>query len=235
MAYHIKSEDRGRSDFGWLKSRHSFSFGEYYSLEHRGFESLRVINEDWVEGGRGFAPHPHHDMEILTYVVSGAVKHKDSAGNEGIIGPGEIQLMRAGLGIVHSEMNAHSNEELHLLQIWIHPEQKGLPPAYGQLNFRDKIKNGAWALLASPNGAEGSLEIRQQVSLWAKRFSNLEKGSKDLGEQGASVWVQMVKGSLNIDGKELRVGDGVGLKSLSEINFESHEDAEALFFVFHKK
>lgn len=232
MTYLRRAEDRGLTEISWLSSRHSFSFGDYYSPEHRGFESLRVINEDWIGAGRGFGAHPHSDMEILTYVVEGGVAHQDSTGNAGIIRPGELQLMRAGVGIVHSEMNAYADKELHLLQIWLYPDERGLKPGYQQANFEEALARNEWTLLASPDQRDGSLHLHQSVDLWARRFAANESLTKSFAKDPASIWVQVVKGSLNINGTSLRVGDGLGLKSLTEINIEAQAGAEALFFVF---
>lgn len=226
------SKDRGFTDIDWLKSRHTFSFGDYYSPEHMGFESLRVINEDWIEAGRGFGAHPHRDMEILTYVVEGAVKHKDSTGTEGIIKPGELQLMRAGMGIVHSEFNASASEPLHLLQIWIHPDQRGLPPLYQQASFEKSLSSCDWTLLASPEGEGGALQIHQKVEVWARRFDKQETLSKNFASTPGSVWVQMVKGEIRVAGKRLQAGDGLGLKSQTKILIDAEAGAEALFFSF---
>jgi redox-sensitive bicupin YhaK (pirin superfamily) len=232
MTYLRKSQERGFTDIDWLKSRHSFSFGDYYSPGNMGFESLRVINEDWIGAGRGFGAHPHRDMEILTYVVEGGVRHKDSTGTEGVIRPGELQLMRAGRGIVHSEMNASAQEALHLLQIWIYPDRQGLEPAYQQADFSPSLDNGEWTLLASPSARDRSLQIHQNVDLWARRFAKDEVVKKTFHNSPSSVWVQVVKGELSVAGQTLSAGDGLGLKSQSEILIDAKEGAEALFFVF---
>jgi quercetin 2,3-dioxygenase len=227
-----KSKDRGITQIDWLKSRHTFSFGDYFDPQHKSFESLRVINEDWIEGGKGFGSHPHKDMEIITYMVEGAIKHKDSTGVEGVIVPGEVQIMRAGLGVEHSEHNASPTETAHLVQIWIHPEAKGLKPSYDQANFSEPLTNGQWVLLCSKDGREKSLRIQQNVDLWAKRFEAGESMNWVFVEKPVSVWVQVVKGSLLVDGECLEAGDGIGLKSLTEVLLESKDKAEALFFVF---
>lgn len=232
MAYLRPSAERGLTQIDWLKSKHTFSFGEYYAPAHHGFESLRVINEDWIGAGRGFGAHPHRDMEILTYVVEGGIKHKDSTGNEGVIKPGELQLMRAGMGIVHSEQNASATDPVHLLQIWIHPDERGLEPGYEQANFAEPIAKGDWTLLASPEARDHSLRIHQSVDLWAKRFVKNESLTKIFSTAPGSIWIQVVKGEMKIAGNALQAGDGLGLKSQSEILIDAQAGAEALFFVF---
>lgn len=234
MTYLRQSNERGFTEIDWLKSKHTFSFGDYYSREHHGYESLRVINEDWIAPGRGFGAHPHKDMEILTYVVSGEVKHKDSTGQEGSIRSGELQLMRAGMGIVHSEKNGSTKDELHLLQIWIHPDKKGLDPLYQQANFSESLDKGEWTLLASPDARHHSLSIHQNVELWAKRFAQAEVVKKNFAPPNTSVWVQVVKGEVSVDGTKLESGDGLGFKSQNEIVIDAKVGTEVLFFVFGK-
>lgn len=240
MRYQIyKSEDRGHVEESWLKSRHSFSFGSYYNPEKMGFESLRVMNEDWIRGRSGFNSHPHEDMEIFTYVLKGEITHKDNTGSEGVISEGEYQLMRAGSGIVHSEKNK-THDELHLYQIWIRPSEKGLEPGHQQRQILPELKSGKWVELLKPVGSSddsGALEIYQNVYVSAKRLENSELG-KYHREGARSYWVQVVRGalSLNVEGEDLALseGDGVAIKDLGEFSYESNQKSEVLVFAFMK-
>ncbi len=241
-----KASDRGYFDHGWLKTWHSFSFGGYYDPQHMGFRSLRVINEDEIAGGTGFPEHPHRNMEILTYVISGAIEHTDSAGNRSIIGAGEVQRMSAGSLIVHSEANASATEPLHLLQIWIQPHTNGLQPGYEQKSFEVAANPGQWQLIASPDGREGSLTIHQHAFMRAVRLKPGQSAPLSI-EEGRAAWVQVVKGSVSIDGQalggtngiapdaenqvDLGAGDGVGIWKNQTHELQAGESgAELIWF-----
>ncbi|MEO5666683.1 MAG: pirin family protein [Bdellovibrionota bacterium] len=236
MTYLRKSEDRGHVQAGWLDSRHTFSFGDYFDPKHMSFKSLRVINEDYIAGGNGFGAHPHKDMEIITYMVSGALKHKDSTGQEGVIVPGEVQMMTAGRGIVHSEVNASPADKAHLLQIWIHPKERGLEPSYQQKNFSEELKPDSkeWTLLVSPHDSKtdlNSLKIHQDLRLWARKFGEGESLQKEL-DRSSSVWVQVVSGTLEWEGQTLSAGDGLGIDTLGILKLHAKSKGEVLLFVF---
>ena len=201
-----KAIDRGHADHGWLKARHTFSFAEYRDPDQMGFRSLRVINEDTVEPGAGFPPHSHHDMEILTYVLDGALQHKDSTGGGGIIRPGEVQYMCAGSGVTHSEYNASKTEPVHLLQIWILPDAKDRTPGYAQNAFGDE-RRGGLRLVASADGRDGSLKINQSADVYA---SVLDEGAvvEHRFRSGRFGYLQLAKGGLEIGGLVMQAGDG---------------------------
>ena len=223
-----RSADRGYADFGWLKSRHTFSFGNYYDDKNMGFGPLRVINEDRVEPGRGFGQHSHQNMEILSWVLDGALAHKDSIGTGAIIVPGEMQRMTAGTGIAHSEFNNSSKEPVHFLQIWILPATSGLKPGYEQRSFSAKL-DGNLFLVASADGRDGSVLIHQDVDLYVARFA----ADADLTHQfrpGRIGWLQVARGSVELDGQSLEQGDGAAIEGLSSIKIEALEDAEVLLF-----
>ena len=202
--------DRGRTEWGWLDSRHTFSFGEYHDPAHMGFRALRVINDDRVKPGAGFGTHGHRDMEILSYVLEGALAHKDSSGGGGVIRPGEIQFMRAGTGVTHSEYNDSKTEPVHFLQIWIVPDTRGLKPAYGQRAFdRDAARRGL-VLLASHDGREGSLQVQQDVDLWVTLLEAGDRRTLAL-RPGRHAWVHVARGSASVDGTALGEGDGAAV------------------------
>lgn len=229
-----KSKERGYADHGWLKSYHSFSFADYYDPEHMGFGPLRVINEDFIEGGEGFPTHGHKDMEIITFLIEGALAHKDSTGSEGVIRPYEVQKMTAGQGIRHSEYNHLADQQTHLLQIWIMPDKNGLSPSYEQKNFHDKISSGKEALLVSPSGEQDSLKINQNAFLWAKRNQAQETWKKALSSE-RKYWVQIVKGEVEIllDSTStglLKSGDAVAISREKNFALNSKTDSEVLFF-----
>ncbi len=235
-----KSEDRGYVEGGWLKSRHSFSFGDYYNPKRMGFRSLRVINEDWIQGHSGFPLHPHKDMEIFTYVIEGEVTHKDSTGAEGQISAGEIQLMRAGSGIVHSEMNKRS-DELHLYQIWIVPNKNGLEPGYEQRKFGSLLQSGEWVEILRPAGSLGdsaAFEIYQNVYVSAKRCLKPEFGHF-LKSDIQDIWIQVVKGAIQIklpsENLDLSAGDAIAIKGTSSFDYEAKQECEILVFAFEKE
>jgi redox-sensitive bicupin YhaK (pirin superfamily) len=221
--------DRGRTEWGWLDSRHTFSFGEYYDPSHEGFRSLRVINDDRVEPGGGFGAHGHRDMEILSYVLEGALAHKDSSGGGGVIRPGEIQFMRAGTGVTHSEYNHSKTEPVHFLQIWIVPDRGGLKPAYGQRSFdRDQARRG-FVLLASRDGREGSLQVQQDVDLWVTLLEAGDERRLAL-RPGRHGWVHVARGKASVNGKALGEGDGAAVSGEDGITLAGQGPGEVLVF-----
>jgi redox-sensitive bicupin YhaK (pirin superfamily) len=224
-----KAEDRGHARHGWLESYHTFSFAGYHDPEHMGFRSLRVINEDRVQPGQGFGTHSHRDMEILSYVIEGALEHRDGMGNGSVIRPGELQLMRAGTGVTHSEYNPSRSELVHFLQIWILPEAEGLEPAYEQREFLEDERRGRLRRVASPDGAEGSLEIRQDASLYATLLQPGESVRHDLAP-GRFAWLQVVAGDLDANGQRLSAGDGAAIAQESGVELRAASPAEALLF-----
>jgi redox-sensitive bicupin YhaK (pirin superfamily) len=223
------AEQRGQANFGWLDSRHTFSFGHYYDPNHMGFGSLRVINEDRVQPGQGFGTHGHRDMEIISYVLDGALEHKDSMGNGSIIRPGDVQRMTAGAGVRHSEFNASDSELVHFLQIWILPERDGLEPSYEQKNFPDAEKRGRLRLIGSRDGRDGSVTIHQGVDLYAALVGDGERIRYALAE-GRKGWVQLARGSASLNDRQLGPGDGVAIEGPVEIDVAATSDAEILLF-----
>jgi quercetin 2,3-dioxygenase len=213
--------DRGVTQIDWLDSRHSFSFGDYYDPANHHFRSLRVINEDWIAGGGGFPLHPHRDMEILTYVLSGALQHHDSMGNGSTIRPGQWQKMSAGTGIFHSEANASPSETVHLLQIWIVPKQKGLPPAYEELPPNPEETPGTWNLVASPDGRDGSIAVHQDVELYTATVMP-ETPLKYMLAPNRGAWVQIVSGEVTVSGRALKMGDAVAVEDEAEVAVQGH-------------
>ena len=224
-----KAEERGKSDFGWLDSRHTFSFGEYYDTEHMGFRTLRVINDDRVAPGAGFGTHGHRDMEILSYVLDGALAHKDSMGTGSVIRPGAVQMMRAGTGVTHSEYNHSATEPLHFLQIWIVPDEHGLQPAYAEKTIDPNEAAKGFVLLASPNGRDGSIQIHQDVKLWLARPRGNEARTLEL-KPGRHAWVHVAQGSGSLNGQRLRAGDGAALTGEKALSFAGDDEAEVLVF-----
>ncbi len=225
-----KAEERGHANFGWLDSRHSFSFGHYYDPEHMGFGPLRVINDDRVAARGGFPTHPHADMEIVTYVLSGALEHKDSLGNGSVIRPGDVQRMTAGTGIRHSEFNASKTEPVHLLQIWILPETQGLTPGYEQTTFTQDEKRGKLRLIGSRDGRNGTVTIHQDVDLYATLLRDGEAVTHTL-EDGRVGWVQVATGSVTLNGDQLYPGDGVAVSEAGALEIVgTSDDAEVLLF-----
>jgi quercetin 2,3-dioxygenase len=223
-----RAADRGHANHGWLDTWHTFSFADYQDPEHMGFRTLRVINEDYVEPKKGFRPHGHRDMEILTYVLEGAVKHEDSMGNGSVIRAGEVQRMSAGTGVTHSEMNASDEEELHLLQIWILPEEQGLVPGYEQRAFSPEERTGRLRLVASQDGREGSVTIHQDVSVFATLLAEGERVEHSLGiDRGA--WVQVARGEAHVNGQLLQEGDGAAVEG-EPVCITGRRDAELLVF-----
>lgn len=226
------AEDRGRTQIGWLDSRHSFSFDQYYDSNHTGFHSLRVINEDWVAPGAGFPMHPHRNMEIITYIVKGALQHKDSMGNGSIIRQGEVQRMTAGTGVLHSEFNASADEPVHLLQIWILPEKLHLRPGYEQKMFSKQSMDGSWQLLAARDGRNGALTIHQDAELLSACLRAGEPLSYQL-RPGRHAWLQVADGALELESIKLHAGDGAAIsdqESLTLRVYEGSPAAEVLLF-----
>jgi len=223
------SAQRGLADHGWLKSRHTFSFAEYHDAEHRGFGTLRVINEDRIEGGSGFGAHPHRDMEIISYVVDGALAHRDSMGNQTVIRPGEVQRMSAGSGIVHAEMNHETDKVTHFFQIWIQPNQRGLAPSYGQKDFSAELARGGLVLVISKEGRDGSVAINQDVDLYVARL----KANADLHlglRPTRRAWIQVVKGGVSVQREQLQTGDGVAVWDEADIEVVGRDDSEIMVF-----
>lgn len=217
---------RGSSQLGWLDSHHSFSFSDYYDPQHMGFGALRVINDDKVAPRRGFGQHPHRDMEILTYMLTGAIAHGDSMGNTPRIEPGDVQRMTAGTGVVHSEMNP-SDDQAHFLQIWLHPNAEGLAPSYEQKRFTQEDKRNRLALLASPDGRAGSLTLHQDANVYA---TVLDDGAVSLPlEKGRRAWVQVALGEATLNGKMLAEGDGAAVEGETALEL-SGKRAEVLVF-----
>lgn len=217
-----KSDERGRAEHGWLHSRHTFSFGSYYHPEHMGWGPLRVINEDVVEAGGGFDTHPHRDMEIISYVVRGKLAHKDSTGSGGVLVPGDVQVMSAGRGILHSEFNGSQEESAHFLQIWITPKERGLPPRHEQRSFE---RGAAMTLLVSGDGREGSLQIAQDALLYSVGGDESSAPVSYPILKGRRAWLQVVKGRFSIGDEQLSEGDGAGvIDEQLEIRFESHSE-----------
>jgi redox-sensitive bicupin YhaK (pirin superfamily) len=219
---------RGHTDIGWLDSRHTFSFGEWYDPAHMGFRALRVINDDRVAPGGGFPTHGHADMEIVSYVLEGALEHKDSIGTGSVIRPGDVQRMSAGTGVRHSEFNASRSEPVHFLQIWILPDRRGHKPGYEQKAFSDAERQGRLRLVASPDGREGSVTLHQDVALYAALLDEGEKASLTLGA-GRHAWVHVARGSVTLNGKKLGEGDGAALTDERTVSLDGH-GGEVLVF-----
>ncbi|MDX2307164.1 MAG: pirin family protein [Hyphomicrobium sp.] len=224
-----KSDERGKANFGWLDSRHSFSFGHYFDPAHMGFGALRVINEDRVAPGGGFPTHPHADMEIISYVLEGGLEHRDSLGTGSVIRPGDVQRMSAGTGVRHSEYNASRTEPVHFLQIWIIPDARGIVPSYEQKSFSADQKRGVLKLIGSRDGRDGSVVIHQDVDLYATLLAPGEEVAHVVG-QGRSAWVQVARGSVVVNGERLDAGDGIAVKSAGRLTIDAGDDAEVLLF-----
>jgi hypothetical protein len=223
------SQARGHASRGWLDSYHTFSFADYHDRAHMGFRSLRVINEDRVQAASGFGDHPHRDMEILTWVLEGALAHEDSLGNGSVIRPGEIQAMSAGTGIVHSEYNASAEEPVHFLQIWIVPERAGLPPRYEQRAFDAGDRRGRFQLLASRDGRDGSVTVHQEVDLFITSVGAHGEIRYTLGTQ-RHAWIQIIQGTVTVNGQSLATGDGAAVSDEDELVFRAAAESEFLLF-----
>ncbi|PYS87831.1 MAG: quercetin 2,3-dioxygenase [Acidobacteria bacterium] len=224
-----KAAARGHFDFDWLNTYHTFSFDQYYDPRFMGFRSLRVINEDRVQPARGFPTHGHRDMEIITYVLAGELEHKDSMGNGSVIRPGDVQRMSAGTGVRHSEANPSQSDPVHLLQIWIVPHRLGSAPGYEQKFFADEEKRGRLRLIASPDGRDGSVTVQQDASLYA---ALLEPGPEVVYElrPDRHAWVQVARGTVELNGQELGQGDGAAVSDEERLTFAAREPAEVLLF-----
>ncbi|MEO1000163.1 MAG: pirin family protein [Pseudomonadota bacterium] len=224
-----KSDARGHSQFGWLDSRHSFSFGEYFDPAHMGFGPLRVINEDRVAPGHGFGAHPHANMEILSYVLDGALEHRDSMGEASVIRPGDVQRMSAGTGVRHSEMNASAEDPVHFLQIWIVPEADGLPPSYAQATIPLTDRPGELRLLGSRDGRDGSIVIHRDVDLWGAALGPGDAITHAPGA-GRGLWLQVTRGSVMVGETRLDTGDGLALTDAETLRIAADAPAEVLLF-----
>ena len=224
-----KSDERGHANHGWLDTHFTFSFADYYDGKHVHFRTLRVMNDDRVAGGGGFPMHPHRDMEIVTYVLEGALEHRDSMGNGSVIKPGDIQYMSAGTGVTHSEFNASETEPVHLYQIWMFPEKQGLKPAYGQKNFSEAEKRGKLRLLVSSDGRDGSVKIRQDNDLYATVLGAGETVKHELKPE-RHAYVQVARGSVTLNGKRLDEGDGAAISDEKTVELTGERDTEVLFF-----
>ena len=221
--------ERGRTDWGWLDSRHTFSFGNYDDPRHEGFRSLRVLNDDRVRAGRGFGTHGHRDMEIFSYVLEGALAHQDSAGGGGVIRPGEIQFMRAGTGVTHSEYNGSDVELVHFLQIWVVPDRRGLQPRYDQKAFDPEAVRRGFTLLASRDGRNGSIQVQQDMEMEVTRLGAGARRSRPLGEK-RHAWVHVARGAVTLNEAEMGEGDGAAVSEERTLQFEATSDAEILVF-----
>ncbi len=223
------ASERGHADHGWLDTRHTFSFADYHDPKHMGFRALRVINEDRVAPGQGFGTHGHRDMEILSYVLEGALAHKDSMGTGSTIRPGDVQRMSAGTGVRHSEFNASASEAVHFLQIWILPDEPGRPPAYEEKHFSNADKEGRLRLIASPDGGDGSVTIGADARVYAGRFGRADKATLKLAD-GRHAWAHVARGRARIAGQDLGPGDAVGLSGEPSVDVEGIDGAEVLVF-----
>lgn len=229
-----KSKERGLADHGWLKSMHTFSFANYYDPKHMGFRALRVINEDRIEGGTGFGKHSHKDMEIISYVIKGSLQHEDSMGTKAVIRPGEVQRMSAGSGILHSEMNNEAKSETHFFQIWIQPSSSGGAPGYGQKSFEDELTSKNLVLVISPDGRDGSIEIKQNADMYISRLKAQEKLSFQL-RSGRGAWIQIVRGKMKVGNLEVETGDAVSIENEAEIAISALESSEFILFDLAQK
>ena len=223
------ADDRGVAKRGWLDSRHTFSFGGYHDPDHMGFGTLRVINEDVIQPGQGFGTHGHRDMEIVTYILDGALEHKDSIGNGSVLRPGEVQRMSAGTGIEHSEFNPSPTDPVHLLQIWIVPERTGLEPGYEQKSFPEHGRRGTLRLVGARDGRHGALTIHQDVDLYAAILEDGAAVTHAL-RTGRTAWVQVARGAVRLNGQPLSQGDGAAVSDEGTLTFKGTPDAEVLLF-----
>lgn len=223
------AEERGKADFGWLKSSHSFSFGRYYDPKHLGFGNLIVINDDLVEGGRGFGQHPHQNAEIFSYVLDGALEHKDSMGNGSVVGAGGVQYMSAGSGVTHSEFNPSQTEEMRFLQVWLVPEVENTAPAYDTIDLTPADKDGKLKLFLSKNGRDGSMTTQADVNVYAATLNGEQAITRELSA-GRKAWVQVAGGSVKVNDIALSKGDGLAIEGSGTLTFTDGQDAEFLFF-----
>ena len=223
------TRERGRREFGWLSARHSFSFGSYHDPKWMGFRSLRVLNEDWIQPAKGFPMHPHKDMEIVTYILEGALRHKDSVGNKGVIRPWQVQRMSAGKGIRHSEFNASRKEPVHLMQIWLLPDKRGYRPSYEDKVFPAKARENKLCLVASPDGRQGSVTIRQSALMYACILAK-DKQVTHAMDPKRYAWLQVASGRLLLNGKKLEEGDGAAIRQEKKLEIKAREGAEFILF-----
>jgi redox-sensitive bicupin YhaK (pirin superfamily) len=221
--------ERGHAQHGWLDSHHTFSFADYYDPKHMGFRSLRVINDDRVQAGQGFGKHSHRDMEIISYVLEGALEHRDSMGTGSIIRPGDVQKMSAGGGVSHSEFNASKEELVHFLQIWIQPSERGIAPSYEQKAFTRADKQGKLRVVASPDGRDGSVTIHADAIVYAGVFDTGESGELPLGD-GRHAYVHVARGKVRVNGRDLAAGDGAALEAEKQVRVEGVDGGEVLVF-----
>ncbi len=224
-----RAAERGHFNHGWLDTYHTFSFDQYFDRDHMAFRSLRVINEDRVEPGVGFPTHSHRDMEIITYILEGALRHQDSMGNGSIIEPGDVQRMTAGTGVAHSEFNPSQSQSVHLLQIWILPNRKGLTPGYEQKAFSEEERKGGLRLIASSDGRAGSVTINQDASIYATILEQGEAAKHEL-VSGRHAWIQVARGSITLNGEKLGQGDGAAISDETELRIEGSDRCEVLVF-----
>jgi len=224
-----RSDERGYNKIDWLESRHSFSFGDYYDPAHESFGPLRVINEDWIKGGAGFPPHPHRDMEIVTYILDGAIAHKDSSGGGGTIRPGEIQRMSAGSGIVHAEFNASPTETCHLLQIWIMPSKTGIAPGYEQKAIPAEVVQNHFGRIAAPEPRENEVRLVQDAEIWVAKLDADVEAIHPLA-QGRKAWLQVARGEVTIGDETLKAGDAAAITDQAQIAVRSQAPSEVLLF-----
>jgi redox-sensitive bicupin YhaK (pirin superfamily) len=224
-----RADERGHADHGWLNTYHTFSFASYQDPKHMGFRALRVMNEDVVQPGEGFGTHPHRDMEIVTYVLEGALEHKDSMGNGEVLRPGEFQRMSAGTGITHSEFNPSSNELVHLYQIWLFPQQKGISPSYEQKRFAEEERHNRLRLVASRDAADGSLLIHQDARIFLATLDDRTELQHELAE-GRHAWLQVLRGEVSLNGQQLNTSDGVAVSDEGLLSIEPRGGAEVMLF-----
>ena len=227
-----RAQERGHAQHGWLDSHHSFSFADYYDPKHMGFRDLRVINEDRVQAGKGFPPHSHRDMEIVTWLLGGSLEHRDSLGNGSVLRPDEVQRMSAGTGVTHSEFNPSRQSPVHFLQIWILPERMGIAPSYEQKAFPAQERSNALRLLASQAGRDGSVHIHQDVDLYAGLLDAGRSVHHEL-RRNRGLWLQVTRGALDVEGVSLRAGDGASIEGVSRVEIAAREPSDLLLFDLH--
>lgn len=224
-----QAAERGHTDLGWLKSYHSFSFGGYYDQRHMSFRSLRVINDDKISAGRGFPTHPHRDMEIISYVLDGALQHKDSTGKGAIITPDDIQMMSAGTGITHSEYNPSRTERNHFLQIWIRPSMRGIRPRYSDGRVKLEDKRNQWTQIVGPEGSEGTVSVNQDANIFATQLDARQTLDYTV-ENGRHAWLQVAKGALTVNGTTLHAGDAIATSTATHLHTVADAKTDALLF-----
>jgi redox-sensitive bicupin YhaK (pirin superfamily) len=224
-----RSDERGSTEIDWLTSKHGFSFGDYYDPAHESFGPLRVLNEDWIKGGAGFPPHPHRDMEIVTYILDGAISHRDSTGASGTIRPGEIQRMSAGTGITHAEFNASGTETCHMLQIWIVPSKRGIAPGYEQKTIEPAAVRNHFARIAAPEPVANEVRLVQDAEIWAAKLDADVEAIHPLAP-GRKAWLQVARGEVTVDGEVLKAGDAAAITDQENIAVRSNAPSEVLLF-----